>query len=228
MIHPAELIERKRNGEELPAEELAELILGYARGEVPDYQLAAFCMAVYFRGMTPAETLALTQATLPFVEALARDGLESAVRADPRLMAGLQVHAGRITVTALGAESRPRLRRGSANEGTTSGSSSADRRFRSRRCWRSIAAGRWGRAAVRSPSSTGSRKSLHALARSMAAVAPVHRKTASTKTSTIAMPASSMVSSQLARVNWGCRANRTTMLMLTSTIQTAAITWARM
>ena len=64
MIHPAELIERKRNGEELPAGELSELILGYARGEIPDYQLAAFCMAVYFRGMTSAETYALTDAMI--------------------------------------------------------------------------------------------------------------------------------------------------------------------
>ena len=64
VIHPAELIERKRNGEELPSEEISELILGYARGEIPDYQLAAFCMAVYFRGMTPAETYALTDAMI--------------------------------------------------------------------------------------------------------------------------------------------------------------------
>ena len=64
MIRPAELIERKRNGEELPAEEISELILGYAKGEIPDYQLAAFCMAVYFRGMTAAETYALTDAMI--------------------------------------------------------------------------------------------------------------------------------------------------------------------
>jgi pyrimidine-nucleoside phosphorylase len=64
LIHPAELIERKRNGEELPAGEIAELVLGYARGEIPDYQLAAFCMAVYFRGMTAAETYALTDAMI--------------------------------------------------------------------------------------------------------------------------------------------------------------------
>ena len=63
-IRPAELIERKRNGEELPAGEIAELVLGYARGEIPDYQLAAFCMAVYFRGMTAAETYALTDAMI--------------------------------------------------------------------------------------------------------------------------------------------------------------------
>ena len=54
MIRAAELIERKRNGEELSAEELTELVLGYARGEVPDYQMAAWCMAVYFRGLTGA------------------------------------------------------------------------------------------------------------------------------------------------------------------------------
>ena len=64
MIRPAELIERKRNGEELSAGELADLILGYARGEVPDYQLAAFCMAVYFRGLNAAETYALTDAMI--------------------------------------------------------------------------------------------------------------------------------------------------------------------
>ena len=64
MIRPAELIQRKRDGEELPDEELAGLILGYARGEVPDYQMAAFCMAVYFRGLTPRETYVLTDAMI--------------------------------------------------------------------------------------------------------------------------------------------------------------------
>ncbi len=62
MIRPAELIQRKRDGEELADEEIAELILGYSRGEIPDYQLAAFCMAVYFRGLSPRETYALTDA----------------------------------------------------------------------------------------------------------------------------------------------------------------------
>src|SRR5271155_4271618 len=62
MISPAELIQRKRDGEELGDEELSELILGYARGEEPDYQLAAFCMAVYFRGLSSRETFVLTDA----------------------------------------------------------------------------------------------------------------------------------------------------------------------
>ena len=62
MIPPAELIQRKRDGAELSGEEISDLVLGYARDEVPDYQMAAFCMAAYFRGLTPAETHALTDA----------------------------------------------------------------------------------------------------------------------------------------------------------------------
>ena len=62
MIRPAELIERKRDGAELEPDDLAELVLAYSRGEVPDYQLAAFLMAVYFRGLSEAETFALTDA----------------------------------------------------------------------------------------------------------------------------------------------------------------------
>jgi pyrimidine-nucleoside phosphorylase len=63
-IRPADVIERKRNGEELPADDIRELVLGYGRGEIPDYQLAAFCMAVWFRGLTAAETLAMTEAII--------------------------------------------------------------------------------------------------------------------------------------------------------------------
>jgi len=70
MIHPAELIQRKRDGEELPADEIRELVLGYARGDVPDYQMAAFCMAVFFRGLSGAETFALTDAMIASGETL--------------------------------------------------------------------------------------------------------------------------------------------------------------
>ena len=64
MIRATELIQRKRDGEQLDPGELRELVLGYVRGEVPDYQIAAFCMAVYFRGLSPAETFALTEAMI--------------------------------------------------------------------------------------------------------------------------------------------------------------------
>jgi pyrimidine-nucleoside phosphorylase len=61
-MNAVELIERKRNGEKLPADELREFIAAYARDEIPDYQAAALLMAIWFRGLSPAETFALTQA----------------------------------------------------------------------------------------------------------------------------------------------------------------------
>ena len=70
MIRAADLIERKRNGEELSDDEIAELVLGYTRGEIPDYQMAAWCMAVYFRGLTGRETHALTDAMIRSGETL--------------------------------------------------------------------------------------------------------------------------------------------------------------
>jgi pyrimidine-nucleoside phosphorylase len=70
VIRPAELIQRKRDGEELADGEIAELVLGYARGEVPDYQMAAFAMAVYFRGLSTRETFALTDAMVRSGETL--------------------------------------------------------------------------------------------------------------------------------------------------------------
>ena len=55
MLRVPELIERKRDGEELEPGELRELVLAYTRDGIPDYQMAAFLMAVYFRGLTRAE-----------------------------------------------------------------------------------------------------------------------------------------------------------------------------
>jgi pyrimidine-nucleoside phosphorylase len=62
VIRSTELIQRKRDGEELSPEEVRDFVLAFARDEVPDYQMAAFCMAVYFRGLSAAETRALTEA----------------------------------------------------------------------------------------------------------------------------------------------------------------------
>ncbi len=69
-MRPAELIEQKRNGLEHDPDELAELILAYARDEVPEYQMAAWCMAVYFRGLSPTETQSLTDAMIRSGETL--------------------------------------------------------------------------------------------------------------------------------------------------------------
>ena len=56
------LLDRKRTGDELTPAEIRELIAAYTCGDVPDYQMAAFAMAVCCRGMSAAETLALTEA----------------------------------------------------------------------------------------------------------------------------------------------------------------------
>ncbi|MGO5051753.1 pyrimidine-nucleoside phosphorylase [Lachnospiraceae bacterium LCP25S3_G4] len=56
-----DLIMKKRNGEALDKEEIHYMIEEYVNGNIPDYQMSAFLMAVYFKGMTEAETLAMTQ-----------------------------------------------------------------------------------------------------------------------------------------------------------------------
>ena len=63
MIVPR-LIERKRDGGRLEPVEIRELVLAYAEGRVPDYQMAAFLMAVYFQGFDPGEMKALMEAML--------------------------------------------------------------------------------------------------------------------------------------------------------------------
>jgi pyrimidine-nucleoside phosphorylase/thymidine phosphorylase len=55
------LIQRKRDGEELSPQEIASLVDGYTRNEIPDYQMSAFLMAVFFSGMTDREVSALTE-----------------------------------------------------------------------------------------------------------------------------------------------------------------------
>src|SRR4051812_29495264 len=61
-MNAVDIIVKKRDGIELSAEEIDFFIEGYTAGSIPDYQAAAWAMAIYFRGMTDAETTALTQA----------------------------------------------------------------------------------------------------------------------------------------------------------------------
>lgn len=56
-----EIIAKKRDGYELSTEELQWLVSGFLAGKVPDYQMSAWLMAVYLRGMTVTETVALTE-----------------------------------------------------------------------------------------------------------------------------------------------------------------------
>ncbi len=64
MFNPAVIIGRKRDGEVLTDAEIRFLIAGLLDGSVADYQVSAFLMAVYFKGMTPDETVAYTRAML--------------------------------------------------------------------------------------------------------------------------------------------------------------------
>ncbi len=61
---PSWIIQKKRDGKELKREEIREFIQGISSGAVMDYQASAFLMAVYFRGMTLDETVALTEVML--------------------------------------------------------------------------------------------------------------------------------------------------------------------
>ena len=63
-MRTVDLIHQKRGGEELAPEEIAFLVNGYTSGEIPDYQMSAFLMAVFFSGMTDREVSALTETML--------------------------------------------------------------------------------------------------------------------------------------------------------------------
>jgi pyrimidine-nucleoside phosphorylase len=75
-----ELILKKRNGSELSREEFRFLIGGFVRDEIPDYQISAMLMAIYFRGMSAQETANLTMAMV-----------ESGGRVDLSRIAGTKV-----------------------------------------------------------------------------------------------------------------------------------------
>jgi pyrimidine-nucleoside phosphorylase len=63
-MHVPSLIEKKREGQELTAAEIDFLVSGFTSGEIPDYQMSAWAMAVFFRGMTAEETQHLTTAMM--------------------------------------------------------------------------------------------------------------------------------------------------------------------
>lgn len=71
-----DLIMKKRDGQRLTKEEITYLVEGYTKGAIPDYQMAAFLMAVYFRGMNHEETTMLTMAMADSGDRLDLSGIE--------------------------------------------------------------------------------------------------------------------------------------------------------
>src|SRR3954453_20528665 len=63
-MHIPSLIEKKREGGELSGEEISLLVADFTAGKVPDYQMSAWAMAVFFRGMSAEETRHLTEAMM--------------------------------------------------------------------------------------------------------------------------------------------------------------------
>jgi pyrimidine-nucleoside phosphorylase len=63
-MRPQWVIEKKRDGGTLSPAEIRSFVDGFTRGDIPDYQMSALAMAVFFRGLSPEETAALTDAML--------------------------------------------------------------------------------------------------------------------------------------------------------------------
>src|SRR5215471_15319148 len=63
-MRTVDLIQRKRDGEELAPEEIEFLVEGYTNGDIPDYQMSSFLMAVFFSGMSDREVSRLTDCML--------------------------------------------------------------------------------------------------------------------------------------------------------------------
>jgi len=83
-----ELIIKKRNGEELSEKEFSYLIKNYVSGVIPDYQMSAFLMTVYFRGMTEKETLFLTNEMIKSGDTLDLSAIEG-IKADKHSTGGV-------------------------------------------------------------------------------------------------------------------------------------------
>jgi pyrimidine-nucleoside phosphorylase/thymidine phosphorylase len=69
-LRAVDIIQKKRDGGALTPQEIAFFVDGYTAGRIPDYQASALAMAVFFRGMTPEETVALTESMMRTGEVL--------------------------------------------------------------------------------------------------------------------------------------------------------------
>lgn len=83
-----DIIAKKRDGEELSAAEIDYMIQGYTKGEIPDYQMSAMCMAILLRGMNDRETLDMTMSMMNSGETLDLSPIKG-VKADKHSTGGV-------------------------------------------------------------------------------------------------------------------------------------------
>ncbi|MCC3358243.1 pyrimidine-nucleoside phosphorylase [Bacillus sp. REN16] len=83
-----DLIEKKRDGMELTAEEISFVVDGYTKGDIPDYQMSAFTMAVFFKGMTKQEQADFTMAMVQSGDTIDLSGIEG-VKVDKHSTGGV-------------------------------------------------------------------------------------------------------------------------------------------
>ena len=116
-----DIIQKKRDGKALTEDEINAFVKGYVAGKIPDYQAAALCMAIYFRGMTVEETTALTLAIRDSGETLHFDGIQG-IRADKHSTGGVGDKTSLVVipiVASLGIKSAKMSGRGLGHTGGT-------------------------------------------------------------------------------------------------------------